>query len=254
MTLAEQKAFWNKWNRFQRKQEAKYVPKFVTALQIQAKSFNKTQDINAIPSFPIYEVLVNLYKNVGVEWAKATRQSIRKADGLMGFNEMILQLMNDYFGIDLLNYAEWMTQYSREVISGILIRGNEQQMSPIEIADIIATHPEFNRMRAMRIARTEVVTAANAAGQIYANTSGMEMNKTWIAVKDKRTRHDHSAVDGTTIDINIPFTVGGAQMMHPGARTQPNGLPVPAFEIVNCRCTLGYVAKRDASGNIILRQ
>ena len=129
MTLAEQKAFWNKWNRFQRKQEAKYVPKLVTALQIQAKSFIKNQDVNAIPSFPIYEVLVKLYRNVGVEWAKATRQSIRKADGLMGFNEMILQLMNEYFGIDLLNYAEWMTQYSREVISNILIFGNQQQMS-----------------------------------------------------------------------------------------------------------------------------
>jgi uncharacterized protein with gpF-like domain len=109
-------------------------------------------------------------------------------------------------------------------------------------------------MRAMRIARTETVTAANAAGQIYANTSGMEMNKTWIAVKDKRTRHDHSIVDGTTIDINLPFNVGTAQMMHPGARTQPNGLEVPAKEIVNCRCTVGYVAKRDANGNIILRQ
>jgi len=252
MTLAEQKAFWNKWNRFQRKQEAKYVPKLVTALQIQAKSFNKNQDVNAIPSFPIYEVLVGLYKNVGIEWAKYLKQSVKKADGLMGFNEMILQLMNDYFGIDLLNYAEWMTQYSREVISQLLIRGNEQQMSPLEIADLIATHPEFNRMRAMRIARTEVVTAANAAGQIYANTSGMQMNKTWIAVKDKRTRHDHSAVDGTTIDINLPFTVGGAQMMYPGARTQPNGLAVPAFEIVNCRCTLAYVAKRDANGRIIL--
>ena len=254
MTLAEQKAFWNKWNRFQRKQEAKYVPKFEAALQIQAKSFNKTQDVNAIPSFPIYEVLTNLYKTVGVEWAKLTKQSIRKADGLMGFNEMILQLMNDYFGIDLLNYAEWMTQYSREVISQILIRGNEQQMSPLEIADIIATHPEFSRMRALRIARTEVVTAANAAGQIYASTSGMEMNKTWIAVKDRRTRHDHKNVDGTTIDMNQPFMVGSTQMMQPGVRTQPNGLPVPAQEIVNCRCTVAYVAKRDERGNIILRQ
>ena len=254
MTSSEQNAFWNKWNRFQKKQEAKYTPKFTAALQIQAKSFIKNQDINAIPSFPIYEVLVQLYKSVGVEWAKITRQSIRKADGLMGFNEIILQFMKDYFGIDLLNYAEWMTQYSREVISGILIRGTEQQMSPLEIADMISTHPEFNRMRAMRIARTETVTAANAAGQIYANTSGMEMNKTWIAVKDKRTRHDHSAVDGTTIDINLPFNVGSALMMHPGARTQPNGLPVPAFEIVNCRCTVGYVAKRDTNGSIILRQ
>jgi hypothetical protein len=254
MTLAEQKAFWNKWNRFQRKQEAKYVPKLVTALQIQAKSFNKTQDVNAIPSFPIYEVLVNLYKSVGVEWAKATRQSVRKADGLMGFNETILRLMNEYFGIDLLNYSEWITQYSREVISQLLIRGNEQQMSPLEIADMIATHPEFNRMRAMRIARTETVTAANAAAQIYASTSGMEMNKTWIAVKDKRTRHDHRAVDGTTIDINLPFNVGGVEMMQPGARTQPNGLPVPAQEIVNCRCTVAYVAKRDENGRIILRQ
>jgi len=30
------------------------------------------------------------------------------------------------------------------------------------------------------------------------------------------------------------------QMMQPGVRQQPNGLPTPANEVVNCRCVLGY--------------
>ena len=243
-----------KWNKFQQQYEKYFEKKFATALQLQLKSFIKSQDVMSIPSYPIYEVLLNLYKTCGVEWAKISSKFIKKADGQMGINERIIELMNQYFGIDLLNDAELMTRYSREIISNILMSSIEKGLSFDDIVNLLLVHPEFNKMRAMRIARTETVTAANAAAYVYANESGVELNKIWIAVKDKRTRHDHSLVDGITIDYNQPFIVGGIEMMQPGVRTQPNGLPVPAKETVNCRCTSAYIAKRDSQGKIISKR
>jgi hypothetical protein len=256
MTNAEQNAYWRKWSRFQQKYEKAFIPKFTKALQIQVKAYIKTQDIMSIPSFPIYDVLVKLYKSCGPEWAKFAFTQGTKADGQMGFNEQIVALMKEYFGIDLLNDAELMTQYSREVISRVLSNSLTEGWSIQQIVNELLKSPEFNAMRARRIARTETVTAANGAAIIYAQQSGAKMSKIWIAVKDKRTRHDHSVVDGTIIPIDKPFNLhndklGLIQMMQPGARTQANGLPTPASEVVNCRCTVAFKAMRGADGRII---
>ena len=247
MTKAEQNAYWRKWSRFQQKYEKAFIPKFTKALQIQVKAYIKTKDIMSIPSFPIYDVLVKLYKSCGPEWAKYAFAQSKKANGQMGFNERIIELMRQYFGIDLLNDAELMTQYSRDVIVRVLSNGLEAGIGIEQIVKELLKHSEFNAMRARRIARTETVTAANGAAIIYAGQSGAKMDKIWIAVKDTRTRHDHRQVDGTVIDIEKPFKLyndklGMIEMMQPGARTQANGLPTPASEVVNCRCTVAFKA------------
>jgi uncharacterized protein with gpF-like domain len=82
------------------------------------------------------------------------------------------------------------------------------------------------------------------------------MEKTWFAVRDQRTRHDHMIVDGTRLPINEPFSLsnrraGIVQMMQPGVREQPNGLAVPADEVVNCRCVVAFRAKRGPDGRLL---
>ena len=253
MTASERIKYFNNWNRFQQKYEKAYTQRFKTALQIQVKTYIKTQDIMSVPSFPIYNVLTKLYSTIGPAWARITKTESTKA---MGFNEKIIALMKEYYGIDLLNDAELMTAYSRDVIVRVLNQAADQGLSIDNIVKMLLQHPEFNEMRARRIARTETVTASNGAAMIYADTSGNVMDKIWIAVKDKRTRHDHSRLDGIIIPKEQPFVInserGGVyEMMQPGARNQPNGLPVPGFETVNCRCTVAFKARRDANGNII---
>jgi uncharacterized protein with gpF-like domain len=185
-----------------------------------------------------------------------------KATGQMGFNERIVELMRQYYGIDLLNDAEDITAYTKEVIQKILSDAAMTGASFDDIVRQITTSSELGPMRARRIARTETVTAANGAAMIYAQTSGNVMEKIWISVKDKRTRHNawanHVTIDGTTIDINEPFNLksqklGDIQMMQPGVRKQPNGLAVPAAEVVNCRCVVAFQSKRDSHGRIIRR-
>jgi len=185
-----------------------------------------------------------------------------KATGQMGFNERIVELMRQYYGIDLLNDAEDITAYTKEVIQKILSDAAITGASFDDIVRQITTSSELGPMRARRIARTETVTAANGAAMIYAQTSGNVMEKVWISVKDKRTRHNawanHVTIDGTRLDIDEPFLLksqklGDIFMMQPGVRKQPNGLAVPASEIVNCRCVVAFNAKRDSQGRIIRR-
>lgn len=262
MTKAEQNKYFYEWQKFQQRYEKYYEKKFVAALKIQVAAFLKTQDVMAIPSFPIYTVLNNLYKTVGPRWARISKVSMTKATGQMGFNERIVELMRQYYGIDLLNDAEDITAYTKAVIQKILSDAAITGASFDDIVRQITTSSELGPMRARRIARTETVTAANGAAMIYAQTSGNVMQKVWISVKDKRTRHNawanHVTIDGTKIDIEEPFTLksqklGDIQMMQPGVRKQPNGLPVPAAEIVNCRCVVAFNAKRDSQGRIIRR-
>lgn len=84
------------------------------------------------------------------------------------------------------------------------------------------------------VARTETVSAFNAASITTARSLGVELEKQWIATNDARTRDSHRAADGQRVALGEAFTVGGAGMDHPG---DPSG---PPEEVVNCRCTVGY--------------
>lgn len=262
MTQQEQNKYFYEWHKFQQRYEKYYEKKFVAALKVQVAAFIKSQDVMSIPSFPIYTVLNDLYKTVGARWARVARVSMTKATGQMGFNERIVELMRQYYGIDLLNDAEDITTYTKQVIQGILSDAALTGASFDDIVRQITSSSELGAMRARRIARTETVTAANGAAMLYAQTSGNVMEKIWISVKDKRTRHNawanHVTIDGTVKDIEEPFLLksqklGDILMMQPGVRKQPNGLAVPASEVVNCRCVVAFQSKRDRQGRIIRR-
>ena len=262
MTNKEKQDYLFKWNKFQQRYEKYFEKKFVKALDIQVNAFIKTQDIMAIPSFPIYTTLLQLYKTVGPLWAKVVKVDGIKADGRMGFNEEIIALMQEYYGIDLLNDAEDISTYTREIIQKTLIQAASEGWSIADVVRKIKNNPELGPMRARRIARTETVTAANGAAMIYAKKSGYQMDKIWLSIQDKRTRHNqwanHYTIDGLTVPYEEPFKLeskklGDIYMQQPGVRTQENGLPVPASEVVNCRCTVAFKAKRDNQGRIIKR-
>ena len=251
--MSDELEYLSKWKSFQARNENHYTRQFIRALQQQINQFVKSKDPNKITSAPIYKVLVDLYKNVGVNWAHKTVLDLRtqKARLPMGFSERIVELMRQYYGIDLLNDAELMTQHSRDVIVTVLSEAAQTGASFSEIVKILQQNSEFSAIRARRIARTETVTAANGAAIINAKESGLSLTKKWLRVNDKRIRDDHRDVTGKTVDIDEPFKVGDVYMDQPGARKQPNGFKVPKEQVINCRCVLGFRGKRDANGRLI---
>ena len=90
------------------------------------------------------------------------------------------------------------------------------------------------RARAVTIARTETGQAVSVGRHRGGALAGSKTHG-WISSK-VGVRDTHVAADAAYsspdnyIDINLPFMVGGASLMHP---CDPNG---PAGEIINCRC------------------
>lgn len=87
------------------------------------------------------------------------------------------------------------------------------------------------KTRADRIARTESTGAYNFAALSTLAEDGAKYKK-WMVTEDSRTRPSHAAADGQSVEMDKPFTVGGASMQMPCDPT------APAREVVNCRCTI----------------
>ena len=79
----------------------------------------------------------------------------------------------------------------------------------------------------------------------------MLCKKVWISVQDSRTRrrpkdkYDHLHMEGIRVDAKDSFIVSGEEMMYPGDPKGSEG------NVINCRCAVAQVPKRDADGNLI---
>lgn len=107
---------------------------------------------------------------------------------------------------------------------------------------------ELAQERARKIVRTESVRAMNYTQLLAADEGDFEYDKEWIAIHDPRTRLSHSnhgGVDGEIRGLDEPFSNG---LMFPG---DPEG---SARETIQCRCTMGYIARRDENGRLIRKQ
>ncbi len=90
--------------------------------------------------------------------------------------------------------------------------------------------------KSLRIARTET-TAASNFGTIEAyKQSNVVEKKEWLATLDARVRDSHARLDGEQVNLIDRFSNG---LEYPG---DPSG---QIEEIVNCRCTMVSVLKKE---------
>lgn len=104
---------------------------------------------------------------------------------------------------------------------------------------------ELPQQRARVIVRTESVRSMNATQLFAADESLFETTKEWLTVHDNRRRHSHAAQDGQIRELEEAFDNGCKFPGDPDA---------DAKEIIQCRCTLAYKAKRDSNGRLIRKQ
>lgn len=244
MTIQEQTDHWYKFHRFQTRYENIYTPQFNKALKEQHQDYIDNGTLMAVNSGPIYLVLRSLYIDSTYIWAHRATTNLRKERLTMGFSERIIELMKTYFGIDLLNLAEDITQTTKDVIQQVLSDAAEQGFGFDEIVRRLRS-TELTVKRARLIARTETVASANAASNVAAQDSGLIMDKIWIAARDRRTRLHHAEVNQHIVAMHDTFTVGFTQMKFPGDKAGG------AAECCNCRCTHAFIPRRDANGRLL---
>ena len=244
------------WLRFIRNTERKYKPAIKAAIAAQFHQYLSTKNIQSIDATDLRKILLKLRKEASVIWGHKVQLQLRnfKNRRPMGFSERIYVLMKDFFGIDLLNDSENITDTTREYIRMVLERGALLGNSFDDmVKEMTANVQEISAKRARVIARTETIGAANKASVTVARDAGILLNKKWLSVHDNRTRHDHVLIDGTTIALYELYNVGGIYKMdHPGDKGGKDGrLKVPAKEVVNCRCTQAYVPVFDSNGRVV---
>ncbi|ADX31932.1 portal protein [Tsukamurella phage TPA2] len=98
------------------------------------------------------------------------------------------------------------------------------------------TFTKVSRLSSYQAAGTMNAAVLDASRR---NAFGAELDKTWIATLDRRTRRSHWAADGQRVPIDSPFTVGGESLDYPG---DPKG---SARETKRCRCRVGALDRDD---------
>lgn len=232
-------SYWSEFNRITKRFEKKYGAKMNKALRAQVNTYLRTNRLDSIKSDQIYNILKDMYAEVGVNWAFNSGKYLRvkKARRPLGFTERIIQMLQSQYTTDLLNMANDITETTKKRIRNVLNDAVREGWSITEITNKIQA-PEVDAMRARLIARTEVIGAANAGAMVNAQDLGAT-KKIWIAAIDSRTRNDHRKLDGKKVEINEYFTVvdkNGVtrKMMQPGDKTGGPG------QVCNCRCAVGF--------------
>ena len=181
------------------------------------------------------------------EWRmllEAIHTAVIEAEGAVAYSALLGSITavggGGTFDVLADGVVEWIDEHVGDMVKGItdtskaalraeIRAGVEAGESTRDIAQRLrALSEEWSGYRAERIARTEVGASFGAAHDQAARQIGVPMTKTWVATGDSRTRDEHAAMDGETVDLDDSFSNG--------ASTAPEG--------VNCRCLTIYQPKK----------
>lgn len=175
-----------------------------------------------------------------------------RSGGLIGLTadqaQYVVNMRAQLLSGDAAQMAGYFDRVQRDKRFDPLVKRAIAEGKPVSAANVqkIAGRYADNllRLRGTNIARTETITAFNAAReeafrQAIAAGSLLPENVTgiWGATGDGRTRHTHQAMNGQKRKFGQPFvSPSGARLMYPG----DTSLGAGPGEIINCRCSKIY--------------
>ncbi|GAB2959062.1 hypothetical protein GCM10027048_27840 [Hymenobacter coalescens] len=187
-------------------------------------------------------VLSDLYAVVGVSFARSEYDALTQAKALqvkrLPGAELVagwVGRLKRFFTGEGRTRATAMVETTRDVITRTIREAQAEGLSVPNTARLLRERvATLSQARAVVVARTELVAAANLGSLMGAQATGLKLNMKWLATPGPRTRDTHRAANGQTVTLGGTFTVGGTVLRYPG---DPLG---PAAEVVQCRCTLQY--------------
>lgn len=255
--------------------ERKFITPIFKALYAQVKevaaalrSGGMTDATTVVDKMLVAEGLATpvkeLYKLFGAWAAYKTQAQINKsarskAETKAGFglNEELLAQIIRYLTERIFEKVVIpISRTNRDIILNRIIEGQQKGWGAEKIAAELE-RSDFSLARARMIVRTESQIAMQYGRETAKKNSRWQTESVWIAANDHRTRHSHRAVDGDRVDegkrFAVPIMKGRVQvgvdmMLGPGDPSASAG------NVINCRCSLSTVAKRDENGNLIPKQ
>lgn len=188
-------------------------------------------------------VLQRVYLVVGLDFARRTREGIKglAAPEHKGLTDPWRAAIENWFQGEAGKKIAQITETTRNEVTQELLYGIRAGEGIPELARRLRRMTEgFTNERAVTIARTEVIAASNLGSQVGARSTGLVLDKLWIATPDKRTRPAHSTAEGQRRPLDEPYEVGGERLNFPG----DGSLGASARNLVRCRCAEGYEERK----------
>ena len=253
---------WLKWHNgyersarviFQRafKEIAKDIP-FERMTVGTYKSYMQTH----VSKEKIFDSYVKVYSEVGTKHGKRVGVQINKqineknftVDGFLNeFQKTLIKFLVTNEGSRITSVRQSYIKYLTQIMSKGIEEGKTISMISTDMTKLIKSR-NFYRWQALRIARTETTAASNYAATVSSSVSGVLMDKVWISALDERTRQgrfNHLVMNQKRVPLDKAFNVSGEKLMFPG---DPKG---SGGNVINCRCSVAQVVRRDSDGNIM---
>jgi len=253
--IRNNRAIWKATQRRRESYESKFASLFRITLnrqfrelaeRINEQNYNSHFLLDTITPDAIARRYEQLYTLVGGDFAREQYNRLKGNDPdlLTKEEDSWYNYLRHYVKNRLWKRIEAVNQTSintaGRIINGVLEQSVTEGLGAYETATrikkgLIEEGIKYNQWRALRIARTEIMTASNAGSFEGAKATGEALQKYWIPTYDSRSRDTHMAVEAQNPKMmNETFQVGAYQMQHPG---DPAG---GAEETVNCRCALSF--------------
>lgn len=229
--------------------------------ELQSDSYG-SQISNTFDIELLIKSYIKIYRNIGIVHGKRVGKDINVGlkeftlDKFLTIFEMnIGQFLRTYGISRIVTVRKQFFEYISNLLENRLSNGLTMREAAKEIQKIV-NRRDFYRWQALRIARTESTAASNYAASQAGTVSNFVMVKEWISTLDARTRwypedkYDHREMNGKIVGLNESFKVNEG-MLNEDALLYPGDPKGQAGNIINCRCTVVVVAKRDKNGDLI---
>lgn len=161
-------------------------------------------------------------------------------------------LLNEFLIVRIAGRIAEVEQTTRKRVAVLIERGIERGLGAREVAKTIRDDKDFNKNRALTIARTETVTSANQGKYMAALSSPYVKLKKWLPFMDKRTRPTHlDFLNRPFVEMEQLFFLQNMQTGALESARYPCDSSLSAGNSVNCRCVVVFENKKDANGRLI---
>lgn len=271
-----QDQYRSRWLKFHSRQERGGVRLFKEAVKqaiasVPFENMNRsnyeTKIFTTINPKPLEQALSNFYVSVGTKWGLRVGKSINTGRTLKVFEptsfenaflDFILKWIRNEAGEKIATMTRGLAKHLTKIMADMIEEGGEAST----IREITARLRErtafrsFYRFQILRIVQTETTSAANLGAVRSAVSSGVQWDKEWISAQDGRVRRnpedkfDHRIMNGVRVPQKDAFSVPFATLL--GTQTElmeyPGDQGGSAANVINCRCTVAVVPRRDADG------
>lgn len=268
--LNQHKEFIRRQQVYERKYKKQYYAYLQSVNNSAAKAYIDGSVVYDIQHSKLEAIYKRLYSDVTIneaeiQWSQFDDPNVKQQKDLIDvFVGMFAQnnndvpinlwrsLLSDFLTVRIAGRIASVEQTTRERIAVLIERGVADGLGAREVAKTIRDDKDFNKNRALTIARTETVTSANQGKYMAALSSPYVKLKKWLPFMDKRTRPTHlDFLNRPFVEMEQLFNLQNMQTGALESARYPCDSSLSAGNSVNCRCIIVFENKKDENGKLI---